>query len=104
MFKLAWFIDGYSPKTWRAPWGGRMKTEWAGSSFWEDAVRGLERGGFDMVFIEDTSMIDDAYKGNMETALRFALEAPKNDPLPLLPLLSKVTKHIGVVGTISTIQ
>jgi FMN-dependent oxidoreductase (nitrilotriacetate monooxygenase family) len=104
VFKLGWFIDGYSPKTWRAPWGGRMKTEWAGSSFWEDAVRGLERGGFDMVFIEDTSMIDDAYKGNMETALRFALEAPKNDPMPLLPLLAKATKHLGVVGTVSTIQ
>lgn len=104
MFKLGWFIDGYSPKTWRAPWGGRVKTEWAGSSFWEDAVRGLERGGFDCVFIEDTSMIDDTYKGSMETALRYGLEAPKNDPLPLLPLLAKATTNIGVVGTISTIQ
>lgn len=104
MFKLGWFIDGYSPKTWRAPWGGRMKTEWAGSSFWEDAVRGLERGGFDMVFIEDTSMIDDAYKGNMETALRYALEAPKNDPMPLVPLLARATEHLGIVSTISTIQ
>jgi long-chain alkane monooxygenase len=104
VFKLGWFIDGYSPKTWRAPWGGSMKTEWAGSSFWEDACRGLERGGFDCVFIEDTSMVDDTYKGSMETALRYALEAPKNDPLPMLPLLSRATKHLGVVGTISTIQ
>jgi long-chain alkane monooxygenase len=104
VFKLGWFIDGYSPKTWRAPWGGRVKTEWAGSSFWEDACRGLERGGFDCVFMEDTSMIDDTYQGTMEVPLRYALEAPKNDPLPLLPLLARATKQLGVVGTISTIQ
>lgn len=104
MFKLGWYIDGYSPKTWRGPWGGNTKTEWAGSTFWEDAVRALERGGFDMVFIEDTSMIDDAYKGSMEVALRYALEAPKNDPMPLVPLLAKVTRHLGIVATISTIQ
>jgi FMN-dependent oxidoreductase (nitrilotriacetate monooxygenase family) len=104
VFKLGWFIDGYSPKTWRGPWAGRMKTEWAGSSFWEDACRGLERGGFDGVFIEDTSMIDDTYRGSMETALRFALEAPKNDPMPLLPLLARATKHLGVISTVSTIQ
>lgn len=104
MFKLGWFADGYSPKTWRAPWGGRVKTEWAGSSFWEDVCRGLERGGFDAIFIEDTSMIDDTYKGTMEVPLKYALEAPKNDPLPMLPLLARATKNLGLIGTISTIQ
>jgi long-chain alkane monooxygenase len=104
VFKLGWFIDGYSPKTWRAPWGGRVKTEWAGSSFWEDVCAGLERGGFDAVFIEDTSMVDDTYKGTMEIPLKYALEAPKNDPLPLLPLLARATNKLGLIGTISTIQ
>ena len=104
MFKLAYFIDGYSPKTWRAPWGGRVKTEWAGSSFWEDVCGSLERGGFDMVFLEDTAMIDDTYQGTMEIPLKYALEVPKNDPLPLLPLLARATRHLGVIGTISTIQ
>jgi long-chain alkane monooxygenase len=27
---------------------------------------------------------------------------PKNDPLPLVPLLTQATKHLGIVSTIST--
>lgn len=104
MFKLGWFIDGYSPKTWTGPWAGDVKREWPKPTFWQDAVRALERGGFDCLFMEDTSMIDDTYQGSMEAPLRFGLEAPKGDPMPLMPLMASVTNHIGVVSTISTIQ
>jgi FMN-dependent oxidoreductase (nitrilotriacetate monooxygenase family) len=104
MFKLGWFIDGYSPKTWLGPWAGNVKSEWPKAAFWQDAVRALERGGFDLLFMEDTSMIDDTYKGSMEVPLQYALEAPKADPMPLMPLLADVTDHIGLVPTISTIQ
>jgi len=34
------------------------------------------------MLIEDTSMIDDTYRGSTETTLRFGIEAPKNDPMP----------------------
>jgi FMN-dependent oxidoreductase (nitrilotriacetate monooxygenase family) len=30
--------------------------------------------------------------------------APKNDPLPLIPLMTQASRHIGVIGTISTTQ
>ena len=30
--------------------------------------------------------------------------APKNDPVPLVPLLAAATKHIGIAVTMSTIQ
>lgn len=104
MFKLGWFIDGYSPKTWMGPWAGDVKAEWPKATFWQDAARALERGGFDVLFMEDTSMIDDTYKGTMEAPLRYGLEAPKGDPMPLMPLIASATKHIGLVSTISTIQ
>ncbi|TLQ01046.1 NtaA/DmoA family FMN-dependent monooxygenase [Nesterenkonia salmonea] len=104
MFKLGWFVDGYRPQTWRGSWAGDHRKEWMGPSFWVDIARSLERGGFDMLFMEDTSMIDDTYNGTMEAPLKYGLEAPKNDPMPLMPLLAQATNHIGVVSTISTLQ
>lgn len=104
MFKLGWFVDGYRPQTWRGTWAGDNRHEWTGSSFWVDIARAVERGGFDLLFMEDTSMIDDTYRGSTETALQYALEAPKNDPMPLMPLLAQATQHVGLVSTISTVQ
>ncbi|CAN5412827.1 NtaA/DmoA family FMN-dependent monooxygenase [soil metagenome] len=104
MFKLGWFVDGYSPKTWYQPWSGENRTEWAKASFWVDIAQSMERGGFDMFFMEDSAMVEDTYGGSMETTLQFALMAPKNDPMPLTPLIAQATKHIGLVPTISTMQ
>ena len=104
MFKLGWFVDGFSPKTWYQPWSGENRTEWAKASFWVDIAQSMERGGFDMFFMEDSAMVEDTYAGSTETTLKFALMAPKNDPMPLTPLIAQATKHIGVVPTISTMQ
>jgi FMN-dependent oxidoreductase (nitrilotriacetate monooxygenase family) len=49
-------------------------------------------------------MVEDTYGGSAETTLKYGLMAPKNDPVPLVPLLTRATRHIGVVATISTIQ
>jgi FMN-dependent oxidoreductase (nitrilotriacetate monooxygenase family) len=38
----------------------------------------------------------------MDFYLARALRAPKNDPLPLVPLLAQATTHLGIVPTIST--
>jgi FMN-dependent oxidoreductase (nitrilotriacetate monooxygenase family) len=81
-----------------------MTTEWSQPDFWVDHARALERGGFDMFFMEDTAMLDDTYGGSLDTTLKFAEMGPKNDPMPLMPLIAKATKHIGLVSTISTIQ
>jgi len=69
-----------------------------------DLTTSLERAGFDFLFIEDTSMVEDTYQDSMETTLRFGLMAPKNDPAPLVPLLAAATRHIGIIPTISTTQ
>lgn len=104
MFKLGWFVDGYRPQTWRGTWAGDNRYEWTDASFWIDVARSIERGGFDMMFIEDTSMIDDTYRGSTETTLRFGMEAPKNDPMPLVPLIAQATRNVGIISTISVIQ
>jgi FMN-dependent oxidoreductase (nitrilotriacetate monooxygenase family) len=49
-------------------------------------------------------MVEDTYGGSMELTLKYGMMAPKSDPIPLVPLLAKATRHIGLVATMSTIQ
>ena len=105
MFHLGWFLgDSYGIHPWRGPWSGNVRREWMKPGMYVDLATALERGRFDYLFIEDTAMVEDTYKGSMETALRYGLFAPKNDPLPLMPLLTQATRHLGIITTISTIQ
>ncbi|MFF5010534.1 NtaA/DmoA family FMN-dependent monooxygenase [Streptomyces phaeochromogenes] len=106
MFRLGWFLGsgfGIQPP-WHGPWAGTNGTDWMKPGFYVDLTTALERAGFDMLFIEDSSMVEDTYGGSMEATLKYGRMAPKNDPMPLIPLLTSASKHIGVVGTISTIQ
>lgn len=47
-------------------------------------------------------MINDSYEGHSGTTLRRAAGAPKNDPMPLVPLIARGTSRIGVVVTVTT--
>ena len=105
MFHLGWFLgDSYGIHPWRGTWSGRAKDEWQKPGIYVDLATSLERAGFDFLFIEDTAMVEDTYKGSMETALKYGLFTPKNDPLVLMPLLTQATRHLGIISTISTIQ
>lgn len=105
MFHLGWFLgDGFGIHPWYQPWAGDNGRDWMKPRIYTDLACSLERAGFDLLFIEDTSMIEDSYQGSMETALKYGLMAPKNDPMPLVPLIAQATEHIGVVSTMSTIQ
>ncbi|MGO4560005.1 NtaA/DmoA family FMN-dependent monooxygenase [Mesorhizobium sp. 2RAF21] len=84
------------------PWTGRGETEWVKPSLFVDITTSLERAGFDYLLIEDTSYIHDAVAGTMDTTLKLGLYSPKNDPMPLVPLLAERTKHIGIVPTVTT--
>jgi long-chain alkane monooxygenase len=106
VFHLAWFLgDGYGIHPWnsrRSPWHGTNGREWTKPDIYIDLTCALERAGFDYLLIEDTTSIDDTYGGSMETTLRRGFMAPKNDPIPLVPLLTRASRHIGVVVTVST--
>jgi FMN-dependent oxidoreductase (nitrilotriacetate monooxygenase family) len=105
MFHLGWFLgNGFGIQPWNGNWSGNGGYEWMKPGLYRDLATSLERGGFDLLFIEDTSMVEDTYGGTMEATLRYGRMAPKSDPLPLVPLLAEATKHIGLVATISTIQ
>jgi len=104
MFHLGWFMgSGFSVQTWAGdPWAGTTGRDWMRGGIFVDLVSALERACFDYLLVEDTSMIEDAYGGSMETTLKYGLLGPKNDPVPLIPMLTQATKHIGVAVTLST--
>ena len=105
MFHLGWFLgDSYGIHPWQGAWNGHNAREWMKPGLYVDLTTSLERAGFDYLFIEDTAMVEDTYKGSMETSLKYGMMVPKNDPLPLMPLLTQATRHIGIISTISTIQ
>jgi long-chain alkane monooxygenase len=110
MFHLGWFLgNGFGIQAWSetngdGPWTGTNVTDWMKPDIYIDLAKNLERGGFDYILIEDTAMVEDSYRGTADTSLRRGFMAPKNDPMPLVPLMTQATKHIGIVPTFSTIQ
>jgi len=99
MMKLGLFIEGggHHMAAWRHPGvasNGRIRIE----SFM-DAAQTAERAGFDMVFTADTNAsfgADDIVYWTHSSA------ASRLEPLTMLGALSAVTKHIGLVATMST--
>ncbi|MFT4084273.1 MAG: NtaA/DmoA family FMN-dependent monooxygenase [Nocardioides sp.] len=81
-----------------------MRYDWMRPGLYVDLTTSLERAGFDFLFIEDTAMVEDTLNGSAETSLKYGMMTPKNDPLPLMPLLTQATRHIGIISTMSTIQ
>lgn len=110
MFHLGFFLGtGYGIQAWKAngdhgPWVGSNVTDWMKPDLYVDLARSLERAGFDYILIEDTSMVEDTFGGTMEATLRHGRFAPKNDPMPLVPLIAQQSQHIGLIPTVSTIQ
>ena len=101
-FHLAWFLSqGYGPKTWRGDWPGSDIQRWMMPDLFVDLAKGLERGGFDYMIIEDSSNVPYTYKGTHDTYLQYAASAPKLDPAVLVPYLAQATTHLGLVPTLS---
>jgi len=99
MMKLGLFIEGggHHMAAWRHPGvaaNGRIRIE----SFM-DAARTAERAKFDMVFTADTNASfgadDVVYWAHSSAASRL-------EPVTMLGAVSAVTKHIGLVATMST--
>jgi FMN-dependent oxidoreductase (nitrilotriacetate monooxygenase family) len=100
-FHLAWF-GNFTVPNWNDPFGGNDPLLWMNGDFYIDMARSLERAGFDYFMIEDSLMVPDTYRGTAELELKYALYSPKHDPMPLVPLLARATKHLGIVATAST--
>lgn len=102
-FHLGWFLgNSFGVHGWNQPWGGTGAEDWAMPDLHIDLAKALERACFDSLLLEDSVFVPDNYGSSMEFYLARALRAPKNDPLPLVPLIAQATTHLGIVPTIST--
>jgi FMN-dependent oxidoreductase (nitrilotriacetate monooxygenase family) len=102
-FHLAWFLGNtFGVHDWTGMWSGAGAREWNKPDFQIDLARALERACFDYLLMEDSSFVPDDYGGSTEYYLRNASRVPKNDPIPLVPLLAQATRHLGIVTTITT--
>ena len=101
-FHLGWFNGaGFGLQGWNAPGSATGYEPWQPDLF-QEGIRMLERGGFDFMILEDSSMVPNAYGGDSEFYLNRGIMAPKLDPVPLVPYLAMATRHIGIVPTLTT--
>ena len=97
-FHLAWFTN-FTAGSWDAtfshggsPWDGKFYVEFA---------LALERACFDYIMLEDTLMVSEAYRGTAEATLKYGLQVPKHDPIPLAGMIAAATSRLGVVAVTS---
>ena len=98
-FHLGWFCN-FTAGEWNAPFAP-TQSPWDGK-FYVEMAQALERACFDYIMLEDTLMVSEAWKGTSEGTLKWALQAPKHDPLPLAAMIGTATSRLGVVATMST--
>ena len=103
MFHMGWFIaQGFGVHAWNLPWSGSIGRDWAKPDLYIDLARAIERAGFDYLMLEDGSLVPDSFGGTPEWFMRHAWMVPKNDPMPLVPLIGQATRHLGIVATLTT--
>ena len=99
-FHLGWFTN-FTQGDWINP-VSQGTGNWDGKFFIEMA-QAMERACFDYIMLEDTLMVSEAYGGTAEATLKYALQVPKHDPMPLAAMIGAATSRLGVVATMSTL-
>ena len=69
---------------------------------YEQLARTLEDARFDAGFFADTFGISDVYGGNFRTYVERGGQISYLDPMLVLPLMARVTTHLGLGATLST--
>jgi FMN-dependent oxidoreductase (nitrilotriacetate monooxygenase family) len=84
---------------WRHP---ETENEFLDPASWEHIARVLEQGCFDSLFFADILAFYDFLGGSHDTLIGRGGQMGLLDPLPLLAVMARATKHIGLGATIST--
>ncbi|WP_290800717.1 NtaA/DmoA family FMN-dependent monooxygenase [Herbiconiux sp.] len=98
---FGWFVgQGFGVQGWRKDsysWGHT----WYQPDIWEQAARVLEQAGFDLLILKDGPTVSYSERSR-DVGLASAEGGPRHDTLFLVPLLLRVTKHLGIVPTLNT--
>ncbi|MBM9469457.1 NtaA/DmoA family FMN-dependent monooxygenase [Nakamurella leprariae] len=101
MFHMGWFLTtGFGVYGWGGQWSGNVSRDVARPELFMGMAQALEHAGFDYMMLEDSSVLPDIYEGSPRMALKTA--TVRHDPMPLVPLIARATKHIGVIATAAT--
>ncbi len=104
-FHLAQFLvhgpTYHSLAMWRHPLTDHDTYDWTQPELYQHIAKTCERGLFDMVFFADLNYISDTFRDSLEPSLRYAVQAPEHDPVPLISWMAAVTKRIGLGATFS---
>ena len=71
-------------------------------AFWSNLARTAEQADLDMLFFADVLGLYDVHGGSSDAAVRWAVEAPANDPMMLIPALVAQTERLAFGVTAST--
>ncbi len=86
----------------------RMPGSWVGypyystSDFYEDIAKIAERGKMDLLFFGDTGGTSEDFGGNFDAVVSRGRQMARHDMTPMIPVLARVTNHIGYALTMST--
>ncbi|MBB3900386.1 LLM class flavin-dependent oxidoreductase [Roseococcus suduntuyensis] len=69
---------------------------------YEHIARVLEAARFDGCFYADTFGLQDIHGGNFDATLRHGGQISYLDPMMVLPLMARATRHLGLGATLST--
>jgi FMN-dependent oxidoreductase (nitrilotriacetate monooxygenase family) len=69
---------------------------------YEHMAKVLEAACFDGCFFADTLGLPDVYKGSYDTYLRHGGQLSYLDPMIVLPVMARATRHLGLGATLST--
>lgn len=91
---------GGAPSLWTHPADERLRANTL--AFWSNLARTAEQADLDMLFFADVLGLYDVYGGSADAAVQWAVEAPANDPMMLIPALVAQTERLAFGVTAST--
>jgi len=91
---------GGAPSLWTHPADERLAINSLG--YWTNLARIADQANLDMLFFGDVLGFYDVFGGNADAAMQWAVEAPANDPLMIIPALAAVTEHLAFGVTVTT--
>jgi FMN-dependent oxidoreductase (nitrilotriacetate monooxygenase family) len=91
---------GGAPSLWTHPLDERLQVN--SLDRWRNTALTAEQANLDALFFADVLGLYDVYGGSADAALKWAVEAPANDPFMYVPALAALTERLAFVITAST--
>lgn len=91
---------GGAPSLWTHPADERLAINSLG--YWSNLARIADQAHLDMLFFGDVLGFYDVFGGSADAAMKWAVEAPANDPFMIIPALAAVTENLAFGVTVTT--